>query len=116
MSHRVMYKLIMLRLLDILTLYNLWFKVLIVFFFLGTSDFSIETEIVQFSPSAPNAIVAVMFTVDGVIGEGEEWLSLELAPAAPSALLSFPSGEGVFFRNFISFTIVDSDGRWCIIL
>ena len=51
-----------------------------------------------------------MFTVDGVEGEGDESLSLQLVPP-PSTLLSMPSGEAVFFRNQLSLTIMDSDGE-----
>jgi hypothetical protein len=77
-------------------------------FISGMSDFSIETEIMRYSPATPNAMVAIIFTIDGTRGEGNEWLTLELIPPAPSALLSMPSGEGVFFRNLITLTIQDS--------
>ena len=65
----------------------------------------------QYSPATPNATVAIIFTVDGASGEGDEWLTLELVPPAPSALLTMPSGEGVFFRNLIGLTIQDSGGN-----
>lgn len=65
----------------------------------------------QYSPAAPNVTVAIIFTVDGISGEGDEWLTLELVPPAPSSLLTMPSGEGVFFRNLVGLTIEDSGGR-----
>ena len=77
----------------------------------GMSDFFLETEIIQYSPAAPSATVAISFIVDGITGEGNEWLTLELVPPAPHALLTMPSGEGVFFRNLISLTIEDSGGK-----
>ena len=57
-----------------------------------------------------------MFIADGVADEGEEWLTLEPFLPTPSALLTVPSGEGVFFRNVISLTILDSGGKYDIII
>ena len=68
----------------------------------------------RLSPTAavadPNSTVVIVFLVDEVPEEGEEWLTLELDPPTPSTLLTLPAGEGVFFRNFISLAIKDSDG------
>ena len=72
----------------------------------------------RLSPTAavgdPISTAAVVFIVDGV-PEGEESFTLELVLHAPSTLLTLPAGEGVFFRNFISLTIEDSDGMYCIV-
>ena len=77
----------------------------------GISDISIESEVMRYSLDAPNMTVAVVFTADGTIGEGDEMLTLVLVPLTPSSLLTMPTGEGVFFRNLISLTIEDSGGR-----
>ena len=78
----------------------------------GAADFFVETDIIYHSPTTPNTSVLITFIVDGLAGEGEEMLTLELVPPAPSALLSFPFGEGVFFNNFMTITITDSDSTY----
>ena len=65
----------------------------------------------QFSSTTPNTTVPIIFTDDGATENEEESLILELFPPTPSALLTGPSGEGVFFQNSMSLTIINSNGR-----
>ena len=53
--------------------------------------------------------VVVIFRVDGIAQESNETLILELVRASESAEL--PIGDGVFFRNNITMTIIDSDSK-----
>ena len=46
--------------------------------------------------------------MDAIAQEASETLSLELVPTATTTL---PTGDGVFFRNTLNMSIVDSDSK-----
>ena len=50
----------------------------------------------------------VTFLMDGVAQETNETFSLQLVPMF-STLQTLPNGEGVFFKNIVTLTIIDSD-------
>ena len=59
------------------------------------------------SPDPPEDI-RVSFHTDAIAQEGNETLTLELVTTPGTN--APPSGNGVFFRNRITMTIVDNDG------
>ena len=74
-------------------------------------DYTVSTNQVRFlyrRPDPPEDITFV-FRTDAIAQEENETLILELVTT--SGTNAPPSGDGVFFRNTINLTIVDSDSK-----
>ena len=57
----------------------------------------------------PPEDIIVSFHIDAIAQEENETLTLELVTTPGTN--APPSGDGVFFRNRITMTIVDNDGK-----
>ena len=74
-------------------------------------DYTVSTNQVRFlycRPDPPEDITFI-FRTDAIAQEDNETLILELVTTPGTN--APPSGDGVFFRNTINLTIVDSDGK-----
>ena len=74
-------------------------------------DYIVTTGQVRFlylRPDLPDN-VTVFFRPDAIAQEIRETLNVGLVLASGSGAL--PTGRGVFFRNTITMTIIDSDGK-----
>ena len=73
-------------------------------------DYSVNTVQLRLLNSRPELSENVSFTfhTDAIAQEENETFTLELVTTPGTN--SPPSGDGVFFRNIITITIVDSDG------
>ena len=73
-------------------------------------DYTVNTNFVRVIGSAPDRVENVMYILrtDSIAQENNETFSIELTPR-PGSLQ--PTGDGVFFRNTLEVTIIDSDGR-----
>ena len=60
----------------------------------------------SFRPTPPDNVV-LTFRVDAIAQEPNETLSLELVPI----VTTLPTGDGVFFRNTLTMSIIDSDSK-----
>ena len=70
------------------------------------NDYTVFTQLVRVFPNRLEDIV-VAFQVDSIAQELSESFKLRLNSTTATTL---PSGEGVFFRENLTLTIVDSDG------
>ena len=74
-------------------------------------DYTVSTSQVRFLyriPDSPEDILFV-FRIDSIAQEEDETFSLELVVVPGTG--APPTGEGVFFRNILNMTIVDSDSK-----
>ena len=76
-------------------------------------DYTVSTTTVRalFRRPTPPDDVLFIFRMDAIAQGDDETLALELVP-----LTTLPTGSGVYFRNTLSMTIVDSDGKIAIIM
>ena len=74
-------------------------------------DYKVNTTQVRFLYRRPHPPENITFTfhTDAIAQEENETLVIELATAPETN--APPSGQGIFFKNNITMTIVDSDGK-----
>ena len=75
------------------------------------SDISLETTKIQVWPMGDQTFVVFTFLADELSEEVNESLTLLLVPT-PATLQTMPIGEGVFFKQEISLTIMDADRKF----
>ena len=73
-------------------------------------DYTVDTNSIRIIASSPDRVENVVFIIptDGVAQENNETFTIELCPTAGSQQ---PTGDGVFFRNMVEITIIDSDSK-----
>ena len=59
------------------------------------------------TPVSPDEVEFIL-NADGIIQESNETFSLQLVPTDTN----LPTGEGVFFLDTLSVTIIDNDSEW----
>ena len=74
-------------------------------------DYTVNTTtvIAKFNTPVPPDEVQFILNADGITQEGNETFSLQLVPSGDTTL---PTGDGVFFLNTLSVTIIDNDREW----
>ena len=75
------------------------------------SDISLETTRIQVWPMDDQMFVVFTFLADELSEEVNESLTLQLVPT-PATLRTMPIGEGVFFKQELSLTIMDADRKF----
>ena len=72
-------------------------------------DYTVNTNFVRVIATAPDRVENVVYILrtDNIAQENNETFTIELVPRAGT---SQPTGDGVFFRNTLEVTIIDSDG------
>ena len=78
-------------------------------------DYTVSTNQVKFlySRADPPEDITFIFRTDAIAQEENETLILELVTT--SGTNAPPSGDGVYFRNTINLTIVDSDSKISVV-